>query len=61
MLISPAWIGKISWLESSITTALTREAIQTAPEYNDSLMVTREYEQGLHIHYGQPDYWTRER
>jgi hypothetical protein len=58
VLISPAWINRVSWEASAVCTALTREAIRTAPEYVASSPVTREYEDALYNHYGQPPYWT---
>jgi hypothetical protein len=60
VLISPAWIERVSWLESDVRVGLTREAIRSAPEYLDTAPVSREYEYQLYIHYGQPPYWVRE-
>ena len=60
VLISPAWIKKISWGESKLYTALTREAIKDAPEYIESRKITRDYEDDLYVHYGQPPYWLRD-
>ena len=60
VLVSPAWIEAVSWNESKVYVALTREAIQNAPEYLDSLPITREYENKLHAHYGRPPYWLKE-
>jgi len=58
VLMSPAWISRISWEDFAVDTTLTREAIRTAPEYVESSPVTREYEDALYNHYGQPPYWT---
>jgi hypothetical protein len=57
VLISPTWISRVSWDASAVFTVLTREAIRTAPEYVASSPVTRESEDALYIHYGQPPYW----
>ena len=57
VLVSPAWIERISWAESSVHTALTREAIQSAPEYLEAQPITRDYEERLYLHYGRPPYW----
>jgi hypothetical protein len=59
VLVSPAWIERVSWEESRVYAGLSREAIRNAPEYFESLRITREYEDRLHIHYGQPPYWLR--
>jgi hypothetical protein len=60
VLISPAWVDRMSWTESKVFVGLSREAIKEAPEYTDSTPITREYENRLHLHYGRPPYWLHE-
>jgi len=60
VLVSPAWIDRVSWADSKVYTALSREAIQNAPEYIESLPINREYENRLYFHYGRPPYWLNE-
>jgi hypothetical protein len=60
VLISPAWIERVSWAESMVYTGLTREAIKNGPEYIESRSITREYENKLYFHYGRPPYWQHE-
>jgi hypothetical protein len=60
VLVSPAWIERVSWTDSKVYTALSREAIQNAPEYVESAPITREYENRLYFHYGRPPYWLHE-
>jgi hypothetical protein len=60
VLVSPAWITKVSWEESKLFTGLTREAIKGAPEYIESRKISRDYEDDLYIHYGRPPYWLHE-
>jgi hypothetical protein len=57
VLVSPDWIERISWVSSQVDVALTRERIQTAPEYVETEPVTREFENRLYFHYGRPPYW----
>jgi hypothetical protein len=57
VLISPDWIERISWVSSQVDVALTRERIQSAPEYVETEPVTREFENRLYFHYGRPPYW----
>lgn len=61
VLISPGWVEKVSWTEAQVYVALSRESIRNAPEYDDSMPVTREYENRLYLHYGRPPYWQHER
>jgi hypothetical protein len=48
---------KVSWPESKVFVGVTREAIQDAPEYTDSMPINREYENSLYYHYGRQPYW----
>lgn len=57
VLVSPTWVERVSWLDSKVYVALTRDAIQTCPEYLDTMKITREYENRLYFHYGRPPYW----
>lgn len=60
VLISPAWIERVSWPESKVYAGLSREAIRSCPEYLLSKPLTREYENRLYAHYGRPPYWVHE-
>lgn len=60
VLLSPAWIERVSWEESRVYVGASREAIQSAPEYVDTVPVTREYEDTLFLHYGRAPYWLGE-
>jgi hypothetical protein len=60
VLVSPAWIQKVSWAESNVYVGLYRDAIKTAPTYVDSVPISREYEHRLYLHYGRPPYWIHE-
>jgi hypothetical protein len=57
VLVSPAWIERVSWTDSKVYVGLSREAIKDAPEYVESRPITREYENRLYFHYGRPPYW----
>ena len=60
VLLSPAWINQVNWADSKVSTSLSRDAIQSGPEYIESKPVTREYEDLLYSHYGHPPYWLHE-
>lgn len=60
VLVSPAWVERVSWTDSKVYLGLTRDAIQNAPEYVESMPITREYENSLYFHYGRPPYWLQE-
>ena len=57
VLFSPAWVERVSWPDLKIYVALSREAIETGPAYDESLPITRTYENELYHHYGRPPYW----
>lgn len=60
VLIAPDWIGEVNWKAATVSVALSREAIRTAPVYDPAGDLTRHHEEGLYHHYGRPGYWTRE-
>jgi hypothetical protein len=60
VLVSPAWVIRISWTDSKVYIGLSQEAIRNGPEYDDATPITREYENRLHLHYGEPPYWLHE-
>lgn len=60
VLISPAWVERVSWEDSKVFVAATREAVKSCPEYDDAKPINREYENKLYFHYGRPPYWIEE-
>jgi hypothetical protein len=60
VLVSPAWIERVSWADFKVYAGLSREAIKSGPEYTESMPITREYENKLYLHYGRPPYWQHE-
>ena len=61
VLVSPAWIERVSWADSRVYVGLSQDAIRNAPEYVESMPITREYENRLYFHYGRPPYWLHQR
>jgi len=60
VLVSPAWVIRVSWTNSKIYVGLSRKTIKSGPEYAASMPITREYEDRLYTHYGQPPFWLPE-
>jgi hypothetical protein len=60
VLISPRWIGRVSWEDSKVCVNLSREAIKQSPEYIEGSPLSREYEAALHQHYNFQGYWVDE-
>ncbi|SDU18948.1 PRC-barrel domain-containing protein [Verrucomicrobium sp. GAS474] len=60
VLISPKWIERVSWNDSKVFINVPRETIKQAPEYTEEALLTRDYENGLHRHYGRQGYWIDE-
>jgi uncharacterized protein YrrD len=57
VLVSPQWIERVSWSESTVFVNLTQEAIRKSPEYTKENLLTRNYETELHRHYERQGYW----
>jgi uncharacterized protein YrrD len=57
VLIAPDWVEKVSWVDSQVAVAVSKETIRGSPEYIESRPITRAYEARLHEHYGHVPYW----
>jgi hypothetical protein len=57
VLVSPAWISRVSWPDSRVYVDLTKEGVKTAPEYDPDHPFEREHEDRLYQHYGRRNYW----
>jgi hypothetical protein len=56
VLVCPEWVDRISWSDSKVYVDLSREVIQTSPEY-DPAALDRVYEESFYEPYGRPPYW----
>lgn len=59
VLISPEWTQSVDWHQSKVHVDLDRETIKSAPEYNPSEPLNREYEERLFRHYKREPAWAR--
>lgn len=59
VLVAPHWAHRISWSESMVYLALTKDQIKNSPEWKPTEPVNREYEARLYDYYGHPTYWPR--
>jgi uncharacterized protein YrrD len=57
VMISPAWIRAVDWRKHKLKLELSRKEIRNSPEYDDSSIIDRAYEERLYQHYGQTGYW----
>jgi hypothetical protein len=57
VLISPQWVERVSWADSTVYVDLSCENIKHSPEYTDEFLLTRDYETALHRHYDRKEYW----
>jgi hypothetical protein len=53
VLIQSGRIQQIDWENQSVTMSLTRYAIESAPPYDPSMLITPDYEVQLFKHYGK--------
>lgn len=57
VMLSPAWIRAVDWRKHRLKVELSRKEIRNSPEYDDSSIIDRDYEERLYQHYGQTGYW----
>ena len=53
VLIAPAWVDRVSWVEQAIFVDLGRARIETAPPYHPDQLISQEDEVRLYAHYGK--------
>lgn len=57
VIISPQWINSVNWSDAKVHIDLTSDAIKNSPEFNETTLISREYENQLFNYYGHPGYW----
>jgi uncharacterized protein YrrD len=57
VLLSPEWIDSVSWPEHEVYVKVARDAVETSPEFDPSLPLSREHEAALYEHHGRTAYW----
>lgn len=50
-------IEHVNWLDATVSLAVTRDTVKTAPSYDSKAMLDRREEIRIHKHYGRPGYW----
>jgi uncharacterized protein YrrD len=60
VLISPEWVTRMSWEESRVHVDLSREGVKSAPEYDPTHPLDRDYETRLFRHHRRRSYWTEQ-
>jgi hypothetical protein len=58
-LVSPGWIERVSWRDHLMNIGLASTAIDSAPGFDPSSGISRDYEARLFRHYGRRGYWQR--
>jgi hypothetical protein len=59
VLLAPALVEQIDWLEQAVSFRRTRAEIEASPTYDPSEMVDRDRLRQLYDHYGLPTDWIR--
>jgi len=57
VLVAPAWIDSIDWVNEKVHVELSTDAVKQSPEFDPAQPIERDYEELLHKHYNQPYYW----
>ena len=57
VLVSPEWIERVNWADSTVSVDLKRQQIKDAPAYDASAPFGRDEENALYGHYTRNGYW----
>jgi len=53
VLVSPAWVEQIDWATLQVQVRLSQQLVKSAPKYDSSQPVSRNYQLALYKHYGK--------
>lgn len=59
LLVAPSWIVDLGQANHIFTVGLRSEEIANAPRWHPEMPLSREFERGLHAHYGRKGYWVQ--
>ena len=59
VLVSTGWIERVNWVDRIVNIDLACAGIHTAPGFDVSRGISRDYEADLFRHYGRRGYWQR--
>jgi uncharacterized protein YrrD len=51
VLLSPAWVEDVDWVDGTVKVRLAEEEIRNAPDFDEVSAVDEQYERELHDHY----------
>ena len=57
VLLSPWWLKDFDWARRTAMADVSSEDIKSAPGYDPTAPVNREYEEHVYDFYGRPKYW----
>ncbi|THB75767.1 MAG: PRC-barrel domain containing protein [Desulfobulbaceae bacterium] len=57
VVVHPNWVESVDWAEGSLEMKMTREQIESCPEYDSNIPVHRDFEKSIFDHFKLPYYW----
>lgn len=61
VLVAPAWISDIRWIDKKVTVDLTRQSVKNSPRYDEAAQFDRQWESSYYSHYERVPYWSTEK
>jgi len=59
VIVPTEWITAVHWNDSTVEVDVDKEAVRTAPRYDPSVVLDRDYEARYHESFGRSGYWER--
>lgn len=57
VIVDPNWVESVDWADRSVIIKMTKQQIESSPEYNPHDPIYRDYEISIFDHYKFPYYW----
>ena len=58
VLVSPAWVTDVRWLDKKVAVDLNRQSVSDSPAYDESAQFDREWEASYYAHHKKTPYWS---
>ena len=54
VIVNPSWIQSVDWFQERVTVDLTKEQVESSPEYDPTVPANQKYEIQLYDSYARP-------
>lgn len=57
VIVNPNWVDAVDWADRSLELRMTKEQVESSPQYDPQVGLNRDHEKAVFDHYNYPYYW----